>query len=136
MIQERLDSLAPAEATEIPAQVIEAVRSRRRQRRVRLAGRWGALAAVGLAVVWAVYPAGPGARQPIATRPDGTAPLPAPVPPDPVPAPPRDAVAWTYGAMRDSDLDRLASASPAGEERPLRIGDHWDLDRVKAWVLD
>jgi hypothetical protein len=127
-----LDGLSAADAPEVPHAVITAVRARRRQRRLHTAGSLAAVALAAAIVTWAIGRPQP-RRGPLPAhlaQTPGTSAKPALPPADP------GVIALVYGIARDSDLDRLASASPAGGELSLRIGDRWDLDRVKAWVLE
>lgn len=124
-----LDSLSPSTAPEFPRHLAEALRTRRRKRRLGMAKGVGGAAALGLALTaaWNSYQTPRLPPLPIAERPD----------PGPTPEPaqaPDVTIASIYG--RDLGLDRLASDSPAGQERQFRIGDHWDPQQVEAWVLE
>jgi len=132
-----LDSLSSGAAPEIPGEVLIALSARRRERHRKLAAGWGGFAAVLVVAgaAWMAYQpvAAPVRAVPVAAGGNVT---------EPLSASPEQAqrgsvtVASIYGDADGLDLDRLASASPAGEDRQLRIGDHWDPDRVEAWVLD
>lgn len=129
-----LNALTTQQAPEVPSQFLRAVHIRRRERRQRL------MAQTGLAVILAIAAAGVW----IALLPK---PLPSPpvVPIASVPVshsgPPTvhsPGSALTPASLYSGDLtslDRLASSAPAAPEQ-IRIGDRWDPDRVKAWVLD
>lgn len=126
-----LDSLSAGPAPEAPAAFLGAVRARRAQRiRTRvIAGAF--LVALTAGALWVSLPASlHPPTQPIAELP--------PSPPHTVPPPvsdtPEDLFRTASGFARE--LDRIAMDSPGADDRQWRIGDHWDLDRVRQWVLD
>lgn len=130
-----LDSLsADASAVpEIPGQVLLALRNRRRDRHRKMAAGWGGLTAV-VAISGALWMFNRPVVAPSPTPIADSHPLPPSTPLSPNLEPGVITAASIYG--NDPDLDRLAVAPPARDDRQMRIGDHWDPDRVEAWVLD
>lgn len=128
-----LDSLSSeaSAAPEIPSQVLFALRNRRRDRHRKLAAGWGGVTAV-VAIAGALWMS----NQPVAAPTPIAESHPAipSIPLSPSLQPGVITAASIYG--NEPDLDRIAAAPPARDDRQMRIGDHWDPDRVEAWVLD
>lgn len=137
-----LNSLSSEPAPEIPGEFLAALGRRRHERRRRMAAGAGVgvIAVAFAGAMWVSF-------RPGGSIGGGTLQEPArsiaerAVPIDEV----RDetksrqqtlTVALIHGLDELADLDRLALASSSGDERQMRIGDHWDPDRVRAWMLD
>jgi hypothetical protein len=122
-----LDSLSSDKAPPFPVHIAAALRARRRERRMRNTVRFGVAAALlaAISTAWVMYV--PASSKPSIPVAEATFP--------PILTELAEVtVASVYGD-RALNLDRLASA-PAADERQFRIGDHWDPERVEAWVLD
>lgn len=122
-------------APEPPAMFLAAVRARRVKRRVSQSlAAVGALGVVVAVTVWWL-PARSGQGQ-MANR-EIPAPVVAHQEPEPMPAtrgPVGLTLASIYGSGAADERDPVLAER--GSEPVLRGGDQWDLDRVKAWVLN
>ncbi len=121
-----------------PAAFLAAVRSRRIKRRMGQSMVAGAVLAIALAV--SMWPSTPRTQAPViatgnspVVRPHITAdPADRPVPPAAHPGTLTLVTVYTTGSADDRD-----SGSVERDSTPvLRGGDRWDLDRVRAWVLN
>ncbi len=130
-----LDSLPAAATPEIPPELLAALRVRRRERLRASSALVAAALIVASGAAWVALSGGtPPRSAPIAELPQ---PQPAQsVPSVPAPARPGESVTPALVYRDTVDLDRLASAPAAAADRQWRIGDHWDPERVNAWVLD
>ena len=137
-----LNSLSSEPAPEIPGEFLAALGRRRQERRRRMAAGVG-VGAMVVAVAGAAWVSlGPGGAGGGGTPPEGPRPIAersGPMDEAPAAITPMDGVvtvALIYGQGDVADLDRLALAESSGNDRQMRIGDHWDPDRVRAWMLD
>ena len=129
-----LNSLSTKPAPDVPGAFLHALRERRRERRQRVIAGGGLALVIAIAIGagWLAFdPSSPVRTQiPIAIFPEES-----PKPMSFIPTREIATAASIYAADDLASLDRLASAASSDAER-LRIGDHWDPERVKAWVLD
>ena len=124
-------SLSTTEQPEFPGSLAKALRIRRRQRRTVAAAIGGMVAAViAVAVLWIAQPQAPAPLTPVMVDSHKPAPQPEPTANSPSDSSPLT-IASLYGAPGNLPLEFSGET-----EASLRIGDHWDPDRVRAWVLD